>query len=101
MVMAFGAVIESRKVGWRRSPIMGNIFMADDARKFTSAGYLFQIPGTEDLYYLSALFIQLLGQDHDLLFLLLQIVLMAFDTVLIQFPGHIGEPARSIGKLAA
>jgi hypothetical protein len=55
--MAFGTVVHSRKIGSRRTPIMGDIFMADDTRKLPSAGNLFQIPRTKDLLDLSALFI--------------------------------------------
>jgi hypothetical protein len=55
--MTFGTIIHSRKIGRRRSPIMSDIFMADDTRKFCSAGYLFETPGTEDLLDLSALFV--------------------------------------------
>jgi hypothetical protein len=36
---------------------MGDIFMAEDTRKFIPAGNLFQTPGTEDLQDLPALFV--------------------------------------------
>ncbi len=75
--------------------------MAGDTRKFPPAGYLFEIPGAEDLQHLSAFFVYLFSQYHDLLFLLLHIVLMAFDAIPIQFFGHIGKLARGISKLAA
>jgi hypothetical protein len=80
---------------------MGDIFMADDTGEFVPAGNVFQIPGAKDLLDFSALFVQLLCKDQNLLFLLLHIVLMAFDAVLIQCFGHIGERARGIGKLTA
>jgi hypothetical protein len=99
--MAFYAVIRSRKVGGGRGPVMGDIFMAEDARKFPPAGDLFKTPGTKDLLDLPGLFVQLFSQDQDLLFLLLHIILMTFNAVSIQCLGHIGEPTRSIGKLAA
>jgi hypothetical protein len=80
---------------------MGDVFMTGKTRELTPAGNVFQIPGAKDLYHLAIFLIELFGEDHDLLFLLFHVVLMAFDAVLIQRLGHIGESARSIGKLAA
>ncbi len=80
---------------------MSDVFMTGEARELTPAGNVFQIPGAKDLYHLAAFLIELFGEDLNLLFLLLHVVLMAFDAVLIQRLGHIAEPARCIGKLAA
>jgi len=80
---------------------MSDILMTDNTRKLPPAGDLFQTPGPKDLYYLFTLFIQLLSQDQGLLFLLLHVILMAFDAISIELLGDIGEPARCIGKLTA
>jgi hypothetical protein len=55
--MASRTIIHSRKIGWRGTSIMSDIFMTKDTRKFIPAGNLFQIPGTEDLQDLPALFV--------------------------------------------
>src|SRR4030042_1432248 len=57
VVMASRTIIHSRKIGWRGTSIMSDIFMTKDTRKFIPAGNLFQIPGTEDLQDLPALFV--------------------------------------------
>ena len=80
---------------------MSDVFMTGKTRELTPAGNVFQIPGAKDLYHLATFLIELFGEDQDLLFLLLHVVLMAFDAILIQRLRHIGEAARGIGKLAA
>ena len=75
--------------------------MAEDTGEFPSTGNFLEAPRTKDLLDFSTLLIQLFGEDQDLLFLLLHIVLMAFDAVPIQCLGHIGKLTGSISKLAA
>ena len=75
--------------------------MAEDTGKFIPTGNLFEAPRTKDILDFSTLLIQLFGEDQDLLFLLLHIVLMTFDAVPIQCLGHIGKLTGGISKLAA
>ncbi len=101
MVMAISAVIRSRKVRWSRASVMSDILMADDARKFSPAFNFFEIPWAKYPDDFPALVVQLFGEDLDLFFLLLHIILMALDAISIQYLGHIGKVVCRVSELAA